>query len=360
MSPNRWFTSASYITGAHAMKVGYQGVFHWNTSSPSTNDHNLQYRFNNGVPNQLTQNLFPYQDRRAHPLPRLVRARPVDPRKADVTGGAALRPCLELLSRAADRPDPLPAGRIVLSRDAGRARLQRHQPADGSGVRPVRQREDGPQVQRRPVSRGGGQRQRELLRAQAGHARDDERDADLGRRQPQFHPGLRSDERRGAGSAAERRRLLWGLVECELREGGLQPLLRRGDPQGLVQPAGRLADRGDHAARNPAARLGGGRLYPPLAPELHGHRQPRHGGVRFHAVQPHGADRFAAAGRRRLCGLRSLQRDSRQVRRRPTTSAPIRPPTAMSRWSTTAWMSTSARGCGTACRCKVGRAPGNR
>ena len=82
---------------------------------------------------------------------------------------------------------------------------------------------------------------------------------------------------------AERRRLLRGLVECELREGGLQPLVRRADPQGLVQPAGRLADRGDHPARNPAACLGGGRLYAALAPELHGHRQPRHGGVRFHA-----------------------------------------------------------------------------
>ena len=34
MSPNRWFTTASYVTGAHSMKVGYQGVFHWNTSFP--------------------------------------------------------------------------------------------------------------------------------------------------------------------------------------------------------------------------------------------------------------------------------------------------------------------------------------
>jgi hypothetical protein len=61
MSPNRWYTSASYVTGSHNAKVGYMGVLHINKSFPHTNNHNLQYRFNNGVPNQLTQNLFPYR-----------------------------------------------------------------------------------------------------------------------------------------------------------------------------------------------------------------------------------------------------------------------------------------------------------
>ena len=47
--------SISYITGAHNMKVGYMGGF----SNPSQSYYNftpfVQYRFNNGVPNQLTQ-----------------------------------------------------------------------------------------------------------------------------------------------------------------------------------------------------------------------------------------------------------------------------------------------------------------
>ena len=47
--------SISYITGAHNVKVGYQGGF----SNPSQSYYNFtpyfQYRFNNGVPNQLTQ-----------------------------------------------------------------------------------------------------------------------------------------------------------------------------------------------------------------------------------------------------------------------------------------------------------------
>jgi hypothetical protein len=60
MEPNRWQAAASYVTGAHNMKVGYQGVFHLETRTPSTNNYNLQYRVNNGVPNQLTQSLNPY------------------------------------------------------------------------------------------------------------------------------------------------------------------------------------------------------------------------------------------------------------------------------------------------------------
>jgi hypothetical protein len=61
MEPNRWQAAASYVTGAHNMKFGYQGVFHLETRTPSTNNYNLQYRVNNGIPNQLTQSLNPYK-----------------------------------------------------------------------------------------------------------------------------------------------------------------------------------------------------------------------------------------------------------------------------------------------------------
>ncbi len=47
--------SASYIPGSHSLKFGYQG----NLSHPSQGYFNttpfIQYRFNNGVPNQLNQ-----------------------------------------------------------------------------------------------------------------------------------------------------------------------------------------------------------------------------------------------------------------------------------------------------------------
>ena len=52
--------SASYIPGSHNIKVGYQG----NVSHPSQGYFNttpfIQFRFNNGIPNQLNQTaVFP-------------------------------------------------------------------------------------------------------------------------------------------------------------------------------------------------------------------------------------------------------------------------------------------------------------
>jgi hypothetical protein len=55
---NNWKVSLSYITGAHAVKVGVthkSGQHNFN----SFDFQPLSYRFNNGVPNQLTQRAFP-------------------------------------------------------------------------------------------------------------------------------------------------------------------------------------------------------------------------------------------------------------------------------------------------------------
>jgi Carboxypeptidase regulatory-like domain len=60
MEPNRWQAAATYVTGAHNMKAGYQGVFHWQQTHPHGNNYNLDYRVNNGIPNQLTQFARPY------------------------------------------------------------------------------------------------------------------------------------------------------------------------------------------------------------------------------------------------------------------------------------------------------------
>ena len=55
-----WRASMSYVTGAHNMKIGYGGVALVSDLLNNTNNLNLQYRLNNGVPNQLTQTLLPY------------------------------------------------------------------------------------------------------------------------------------------------------------------------------------------------------------------------------------------------------------------------------------------------------------
>jgi hypothetical protein len=54
-----WNSAASYITGTHSMKFGYQGAYHVDDRAPGGAV--LGYRVNNGIPNQLTQRLRDYR-----------------------------------------------------------------------------------------------------------------------------------------------------------------------------------------------------------------------------------------------------------------------------------------------------------
>ena len=53
-NPNHWRASASYVTGSHNMKVGYQGSLLINETKRVRNPTLLAYRFNQGVPNQVS------------------------------------------------------------------------------------------------------------------------------------------------------------------------------------------------------------------------------------------------------------------------------------------------------------------
>jgi Carboxypeptidase regulatory-like domain len=58
-----WTGSVSYVTGSHSLKVGYQHTLMTQDIVWMTNTQNLTYRFNNGVPNQLTQSISPWMNR---------------------------------------------------------------------------------------------------------------------------------------------------------------------------------------------------------------------------------------------------------------------------------------------------------
>ena len=58
-----WKGSASYVTGTHSVKVGYQRTLMTQDITWMTNGQNLTFRFNNGVPNQLTQSISPWMNR---------------------------------------------------------------------------------------------------------------------------------------------------------------------------------------------------------------------------------------------------------------------------------------------------------
>jgi hypothetical protein len=53
-NPNNWRASASYVTGSHNMKVGYQGAFLIARTRRVRNPTLLNYRFDEGVPNRFT------------------------------------------------------------------------------------------------------------------------------------------------------------------------------------------------------------------------------------------------------------------------------------------------------------------
>ena len=50
----QWNAGASFVTGSHSIKVGYQGALLFDDRKNFTNSEFLQYRFNNGMPDQLT------------------------------------------------------------------------------------------------------------------------------------------------------------------------------------------------------------------------------------------------------------------------------------------------------------------
>ena len=55
-----WKGSLSYVTARHSLKIGYQHTLMTDDRTWMTNDQNLTYRVDNGVPNQLTQSISPW------------------------------------------------------------------------------------------------------------------------------------------------------------------------------------------------------------------------------------------------------------------------------------------------------------
>ena len=56
-----WNAAATFVTGSNSMKIGYQGAYHADNRNQEGGTNDLTYRFNNGVPNQLTQRLEPFR-----------------------------------------------------------------------------------------------------------------------------------------------------------------------------------------------------------------------------------------------------------------------------------------------------------
>src|SRR4030095_11829182 len=58
-----WQGSMAYVTGSHSWKVGYQHTLMTQDLTWTTNNQNLTYRFDNGVPTQVAHSLSPWVNR---------------------------------------------------------------------------------------------------------------------------------------------------------------------------------------------------------------------------------------------------------------------------------------------------------
>ena len=55
-----WRASLSRVTAAHSLRIGFQHTLMTDDRTWMTNNQNLTYRVNNGIPNQLTQSISPW------------------------------------------------------------------------------------------------------------------------------------------------------------------------------------------------------------------------------------------------------------------------------------------------------------
>ena len=225
--------SASYIPGSHNMKFGYQG----NVSHPSQGYFNttpfIQFRFNNGIPNQLTQTAvypgtvllqrnilmtsFYAQDTYTRAPPDASGRHPLRRHRHQLPGHRRRRPRLSadadaaLLAGGHDRRDPLEGPHA-----AHRRRL-----------RPVRQRQDGRQGQHRQVpDRADREQQRPGPQPAHPHEPHDDPNVERHHHVPSRRPAERQLRARLRSAGHDGQRRVRGDGQPELRPRDLHEDLR--------------------------------------------------------------------------------------------------------------------------------------
>ena len=316
-----WKGSVSYVTGAHSLKIGYQHTLMTDDRTWMTNNQNLTYRVNNGVPNQLTQSISPWVNnaraawdglfaqeqwtRRRLTLQgavRFDRARSWFPAQQEGPSRFLPTPIIipetrgvdsykDITPRMGAAYDVFGNGRTAIKVNLGKY-------LEGAGV-------SGNYANTNPTLR---MPQTTMVFGTAGVTRA-WTDA-----QPQFRARLRSAEPCRAGSSAARRRSVRRAVEHELRQERPDQQLRPGHPRRLGRPSVGLEPQRLARSSRFCPRSRSTWRTPPLVPRILCGRQPLAAAVRSDAVQPRGAPRSPVAWRRGLRGLGPLRCRPREVR----------------------------------------------
>ena len=282
----------SHVTGTHSLKVGYQHTLMTDDRTWLTNTQNLTYRFNNGVPNQLTQSISPWvNDARAGWDGLFVQDHWTRERLT-LQGALRFDRARSWFPAQQEGPSRFLPTPIVFPETRGIDSYKDITPRVGCRVRPVRQRHDRAQGDPRPLSRR--RRHRRQLRQHESDAaaaaddhgvRDRGRDPSLDRRQREFRSRLRSAEP-GAQDLRDSGGDLCGVLSNT--SFGTNVLTNRFDP-GILDGWGvRPSDwnLGVSIEQQLAPARGGHRgLPPPLVPWILRRRQSGAAAVRPDAVQ---------------------------------------------------------------------------
>ena len=163
----------------------------------------LSYRFNNGVPNQLTQRAQPslYKATIDHDIGVFAQDRWTS-RQLTLYYGIRYDHFRQQLSRNAHRACRAGAQPELHLPEAGEPQVERHHAEAWRGLRPVRHREDGAQGERQQVpaecGRRAGRRQHEHLQRRRSCQRPRaQHHADVERHEPQLRGRLRPDAHDG-------------------------------------------------------------------------------------------------------------------------------------------------------------------
>ncbi len=313
-----WKGSAAYVTGTHSLKVGYQGTLMTDDRTWYSNNQNMYYRFNNGIPNQLTQTISPWiNDARAGwdaifaqeqwTMRRLTLqgalrfdvarswfpAQKIGPTRFlpvayDFPETKGVDSYKDITPRMGVAWDVFGTGKTAVKMNFGKY-------LEGVGVQ-LTYANSNPTL-RVPTSTGP-------FGVQGVSRTWIDADADLvARLRLQQSAGARQSR---GGQRRRRDRFLRTAVEYPVRPAGPDRQLRSGPAQRVGCPGVGLELRPLRAAAAHGPDVDRGRVLPAVVRRLHPQRQPGAAEQRPDAVQHHRAAGSAPAGRRRLHDLRPL------------------------------------------------------